>query len=107
MMLLLLAAVLCFGQTPQASVALEAPARVGLPIWLKISAPDEIRYPFYTAPDWHVCHDIEVRKDGKPFPRIQRLGSAGGTGECLSPGRYAAVCIFLANPSIRAAFRCM
>jgi hypothetical protein len=75
-MLLLLAAVSCWGQAPQASVALEAPARVGLPVWLKISSPDEIRYPFYTAPDWHVCHDVEVRKDGKPFPRIQRLGSA-------------------------------
>ncbi len=71
MMLLLLAAVFCLGQAPQASVALEAPARVGLPIWLKISAHDEIRYPFYTVPDWHECHDVEVRKDGKPFPRFQ------------------------------------
>ncbi len=70
-MLLLLAAVSCWGQAPQASVALEGPARVGLPIWLKISAPGEIRYPFYTVPDWHTCHDVEVRKDGKPFPRFK------------------------------------
>ena len=54
-----------------ASVELESPARVGLPVWLKISAPDEIRYPFYTVPDWHECHDVEVRKDGKPLPRFQ------------------------------------
>lgn len=67
----LLAAVSCLGQATDASVALEAPARVGLPVWLKISAPDEIRYPFYTVPDWHECHDVEIRKDGKPFPRFQ------------------------------------
>jgi hypothetical protein len=70
-MLLLLAAVLCCGQAPQASVALEAPARVGLPVWLKISTRNEIRYPFYTVPDWHTCYDVEVRKDGKAYPRTQ------------------------------------
>lgn len=69
--LLLLAAVSCWGQTPQASVALEAPARVGLPVWLKISTRNDIRYPFYTVPDWHTCYDVEVRKDGKAYPRIQ------------------------------------
>lgn len=67
----LLIAVACLGQAPQATVALEAPARVGLPVWLKVSSHDEIRYPFYTVPDWHACHDVEVRKDGNPFPRIQ------------------------------------
>ena len=70
-MLSLLAAVSCFGQAPQASVALEAPARVDLPVWLKISTRNEIRYPFYTVPDWHTCYDVEVRKDGKPVPRFK------------------------------------
>ena len=67
----LLAAVSCLGQTTEASVALEAPARVGLPVWLKISTRNEIRYPFYTVPDWHTCYDVEVRKDGKPLSRFQ------------------------------------
>jgi len=72
----LLIAVACLGQAPQATVALEAPARVGLPVWLKVSSHDEIRYPFYTVPDWHVCHDVEVRKDGQPFPRFKPLPTA-------------------------------
>ena len=67
----LLAAVSCLGQTTEASVALEAPARVGLPVWLKISTRNEIRYPFYTVPDWHTCYDVEVRKDGRPLSRFQ------------------------------------
>lgn len=70
LMLSLLAGASCWGQEPQASVALEAPARVGMPVWLKISTSNELRYPFYTVPDWHECHDVEVRKDGKPLPRF-------------------------------------
>ena len=49
-------------------VSLASQARVGFPIWLKISAYEEIRYPFYVIPDWHVCHDVEVRKDGRADP---------------------------------------
>jgi hypothetical protein len=42
---------------------------------LKISTDREIRYPFYVVP-FHACYDIEVRKDGMPFPRIMHSSSA-------------------------------
>ena len=77
----LILAVSCLGQASGqslADVSLESPAKVGLPVWLKISTRDEIRYPFFTVPDWHVCHDVEVRKGGKPFLRIQPPSGAIG-----------------------------
>jgi hypothetical protein len=68
-------------------VSLETPAKVGLPVWLKISTDQvpvplkfstdqEINYPLSVEPNYHPCHDVEVRKDGKPFPRITYPDSA-------------------------------
>jgi hypothetical protein len=31
---------------------------------------------FYVVPDFHACYDVEVRKDGMPFPRIMHSSSA-------------------------------
>jgi len=74
-----------------ARVSLETPAKVGLPVWLKISTDQvpvplkfstdqEINYPLSVEPNYHPCHDVEVRKDGKPFPRITYPDSAIGIG---------------------------
>jgi hypothetical protein len=93
-MLLALAAGPCLGQSPP-TVSLEGAAKVGLPVWPKISTSFEVRYPFYVVPDWNACLDFEVRKKGQPLSRlvhptaIQRpmIGPGNMCGGLYLPGQ--------------------
>src|SRR5437879_8952470 len=50
-------------------IALESPAAVGQPVWLKIRMPNgesgDLRYPVRVHPANFGCYQIEVRRDGK------------------------------------------
>ncbi len=62
----------------RAVVKLERPARVGMPVWLKVSitgAPDSIQYPFTVYPAGFGCNEVEVRRDGKLLPRFASLST--------------------------------
>ncbi len=56
------------------TLSLESPARVGMPIWLKLNMPyyrdSGIRYPFRIWPSSFGCYDVEVRRNGVLLPRI-------------------------------------
>ncbi len=61
-----------------AVVKLERPARVGMPVWLKVSiagAPNWIQYPFTVYPAGFGCNEVEVRRDGKLLPRFASLST--------------------------------
>lgn len=59
--------------------SVEPPARVGMPIWLDVSAPyyrsSGIRYPFMIFPASFGCYEVEVLHDGKLLPRIADMGT--------------------------------
>jgi hypothetical protein len=72
------------------TLSLESPAAVGMPVWLKVSAygwDRAIQYPFDILPANFKCHDVEVRRDGKPLPRIASLESQaiGGIASSGAP----------------------
>ena len=68
-------------------------------MWLRVSMfgmDDYIRYPFSVHPADFSCHEVEVRRDGKPLPRIATLytqaggqihGSFGGCGSLGLPAK--------------------
>lgn len=61
-----------------ASLSLETPAAVGMPVWLKVSGSgwdDRIHYPFDIRPANFKCTDVEVRRDGKLLPRIASIAT--------------------------------
>ncbi len=73
-------------------ISLESPARVGMPVWVKLSMPGletAVQYPFDIHPAGFACHDVEVRRDGKPLPRVATLatraiGGIAGSGSACS-----------------------
>ena len=73
-----------------AVLSIEGVARVGMPVWVHVSLYDRtLQYPFYPKPADFRCNDIEVRKNGKPLPRIataasQQIGGgmSSGFGPC-------------------------
>jgi hypothetical protein len=56
------------------TLSLASPARVGMPVWLKVQLPYEqapwLQYPFMIFPASFGCNEIEVRRDGKLLTRI-------------------------------------
>src|SRR4051812_8102471 len=61
--------VVCVGQT--ASISLERPLAVGMPVWLEVPArgPSENHYPFgHGYPGDFGCKRVEVRRDGQLLP---------------------------------------
>jgi hypothetical protein len=70
---------------PTTAISLESPARVGMPIWLKVTLPDDpngdsIQYPFLIWPAAFGCNQVEVRRDGMLLPRIADLRSQAFDG---------------------------
>jgi hypothetical protein len=64
----------CFGQP--AAISLERPAAVGLPVWLKIPATNQVEtfYPFWLGlPASFGCKQVEVRRNGQMLPVIANL----------------------------------
>lgn len=83
------------------TASLEQPARVGGPVWLKVTLPydfdSSIQYPFMIFPAAFGCNQIEVRRDGRLLPRIANFGSQafGGIAGVGNP------CGFLGLPGER------
>ena len=72
----------------QVTISLGSEARVGMPVWLRVKLPNEqqpsLRYPFMIFPASFGCYQIEVRRDGKPLPRIADMASQAFGGITLS-----------------------
>ena len=69
------------------TLSLESPAAVGMPVWLKVSGygwDEAIQYPFDIYPANFRCHDVEMRRDGKPLPRFASLESQVFKGIVIS-----------------------
>jgi hypothetical protein len=70
------------------TISLEGPARVGMPVWLKVKAPynqeSGIRYPFMIFPAAFGCNEVEVRRDGMPLTRIADLNTQAVGGYAFS-----------------------
>jgi hypothetical protein len=71
-----------------ATLSLESPARVGMPVWLKLKAPYDresgIRYPFMIFPASFGCNEVEVRRNGVLLPRIADVGKQAFHGILIS-----------------------
>ncbi len=71
-----------------ATLSLESPARVDMPVWLKFRLPYQrespIRYPFMIFPASFGCNEIEVRRNGVLLPRIADIGSQAIGGIAIS-----------------------
>jgi len=71
-----------------ATLSLESPARVGMPVWLKFKLPYEressIRYPFMIFPASFGCNEVEVRRNGVLLPRIADMRSQAIGGIAMS-----------------------
>jgi hypothetical protein len=71
-----------------ATLLLDGPARVGMPVWLKLKAPynrdSGIRYPFMIFPASFGCNEVEVRRDGVLLPRIADVGKQAFGGIAIS-----------------------
>jgi hypothetical protein len=71
-----------------ATLSLESPARVGMPVWLKLKAPynrdSGIRYPFMIFPASFGCNEVEVRRNGVLLPRISDVGKQAFRGIAIS-----------------------
>ena len=71
-----------------ATISLESPARVGMPVWLKLNAPynrdSGIRYPFMIFPASFGCNEVEVRRDAMLLPRIADVGKQAFHGIAIS-----------------------
>jgi hypothetical protein len=56
------------------TLSLDSPARVGMPVWLKVKMPydreSDIRYPFDVFPAGFGCNEVEVRRNGVMLSRI-------------------------------------
>ena len=64
------------------TISFEGPLRVGMPVWLKVTAPYKqdagIRYPFMVYPAAFGCNDVEVRRDGMPLKKVDFGSQAFG-----------------------------
>ena len=74
---------------PNATLSLERPARVGMPVWLKVTLPydsdgDSLLYPFLLWPAAFGCNQVEVRRNGRLLPRIADLKSQAFDGISFS-----------------------
>lgn len=77
-----------------AALSLDGVARVGMPVWVKVSLYDRVlSYPFDSIPANFRCNKIEVRKNGKLLPRVPTAasqqvtsGSGSSLGECGEAG---------------------
>ena len=81
-----------------AAISLESSARVGMPVWLKLSMfglEASVQYPFDIHPAGFGCHEVDVRRDGKPLPRVATLATQSIGGIAGSGG----ACSFLGLPS--------
>jgi len=71
-----------------ATLSLDGPARVGMPVWLKLKAPynrdSGIRYPFMIFPASFGCNEVEVRRDGMLLRRIADVGKQAVGGIVMS-----------------------
>jgi hypothetical protein len=72
-----------------AALSLDGVARVGMPVWIKVSLYDRaLAYPFDPIPANFRCTEIAVRIDGKLLPRIPGTASQQidtGSGSSLGP----------------------
>jgi hypothetical protein len=61
------------------TLSLDKPARVGMPVWLKLDMPyyrdSGISYPYDIFPAAFGCNEVEVRRNGVLLPRIADLGT--------------------------------
>jgi hypothetical protein len=61
------------------TISFEGPLRVGMPVWLKVTAPYKqdagIRYPFMVFPVSFGCNEVEVRRDGVPLKKFADIGA--------------------------------
>jgi hypothetical protein len=61
------------------TLSLDEPARVGMPVWLKLDMPyyrdSGISYPYDLFPAAFGCNDVEVRRNGVLLPRIADLST--------------------------------
>jgi hypothetical protein len=71
-----------------ATLLLDSPARVGMPVWLKFKMPYDrdsgIRYPFMIFPASFGCNEVEVRRNGMLLPRIADIGRQAFRGMAIS-----------------------
>jgi len=70
------------------TLSLESPARVGMPIWLKLNMPyyrdSGILYPFMIFPASFGCNEVDVRRNGVLLPRIADVGKQAFGGIVMS-----------------------
>jgi hypothetical protein len=70
------------------TLSLEGPARIGMPIWLKLNMPyyreSGIRYPFMILPASFGCYEVEVRREGVLQPRFADFGKQAVGGIAIS-----------------------
>lgn len=68
------------------TISFEGPLRVGMPVWLKVTAPYQqdagIWYPFMVFPVSFGCNEVEVRRDGVLLKKFIDI-------ETQSPGGFA------------------
>ena len=71
------------------TLALDGPARVGMPVWLRLDMPyyrdSGIRYPYNVFPAAFGCNEVEVRRNGVLLPRMADAGTQG-FGGIIGPG---------------------
>jgi hypothetical protein len=89
------------------TLSLESPARVGMPVWLKLKAPyDEdsgIRYPFMIFPATFGCNEVEVRRNGVLLPRIADIGKQAFNGITIA-GNICGSIGFSSEPHFKGRF---
>lgn len=78
-----------------AAIALIGAARVHMPVWISVTLPDALRpnfrYPMTIYPADFGGHDFEVRRNGKPLPRLTGGGRMPKPGGCIGgPGSIGA-----------------
>ena len=89
-------------EIPTTTISLESPARVGMPVWLRVALPDDqdgnsIQYPLLIWPAAFGCNQVEVRRDGTLLPRIADLTSQAFNGIIFAGN----LCGFVGLPSER------
>jgi hypothetical protein len=86
------------------TIALESPARVGMPVWLKVTMPYDresgIHYPFQIYPAAFGCNEVEVRRNGVLLPRFADL-STQATETSIGPGNPCGWLGFQREPHFR------
>ncbi|MFN7994467.1 MAG: hypothetical protein U0Q18_12750 [Bryobacteraceae bacterium] len=85
-----------------ATIKIEGPAFVHMPVWVAVVLPEQfqwsLRYPFGIGPTEFGGHDLEVRRNGKPYPKNAVPRAYPRSGSCIGGFSSIGPCGFIGLP---------